>query len=227
MERQASLNTESIRSVGIAPSVAGLCALLFSVPSFFAPCTAHAEMPVAQAAPAPTAELAPGAAAGTDKAAPGPGAPTDPFLGASPAKGSAGGQEDKFLTGGASQDVTSADCEATNRSMWIGVAAIDILTLLLFFLTFAFVASRSWLKLSALGTFFVILSPFASIGGAVVGTFRPAKEVVGLCLENPELRHLVKFAEFAGWQRGTVLGAVPIITLAFVLKMLHAVARPR
>lgn len=118
-------------------------------------------------------------------------------------------------------ELTAADCEGTNRSMWVGIAAMDAIALLLFFVAFGIVTSRTWLRLGALRNFLTVLAPFATLAAVLVGTIRPAQEVFTKCVENADLRQLLQLVEFAGWQRGLVFGLVPVTVLAFLLKAIH------
>jgi hypothetical protein len=105
--------------------------------------------------------------------------------------------------------------------MWVGIAAMDAIALLLFFVAFGIVTSRTWLRLGALRNFLTVLAPFATLAAVLVGTIRPAQEVFTKCVENADLRQLLHLVEFAGWQRGLVFGLVPVTVMAFLLKAIH------
>lgn len=121
----------------------------------------------------------------------------------------------------AATDLTATDCEGTNRALWVGIAAMDAIALMLFFIAFAVVTSRTWLRRGALGNFLTVLAPFGALAAVLVGSIRPAQELFAKCMESPDLRQLLQLVEFTGWQRGLVFGLVPVVVLAFLLKAVH------
>ena len=179
--------------------------------------------------------LAPPPGGGPEALAPPPGAaPVAPAGAAAPGAGPAAGDPGAPLAGGLdaglggfTTQVTPADCEATNKSFWTTVGAVDLGLLLLFFLVFWLFSAKNWL--SGLGggfaRFIVLLLPFVAAAGVVMGLVRPDARVVELCLSNGALKTLVHLGSLPRWQIGLIVGAAPTLVLGILAKVVHGLVR--
>lgn len=127
---------------------------------------------------------------------------------------------------GDSGDPTPKECLKANKTAYYGAAGMDAAVLLAFFLLLSVAAKRNWISTNPMTRFTALLLPFASAAAALSGFVIFEKGTVMACLKSTDLRSLLDIAGMAAWQRGMMLGMLPVIVLAFVIQIVRkAVSR--
>ena len=138
-------------------------------------------------------------------------------------EGGGSAEGDEFFAGSGS-DLKASTCESANRDFLIKAGIVDVLAMVLFFLSLWLVARQDWLRFLGGGTlqFFVIHVPFMLSAWGFLWYFRARSNLIARCVASPEFEDLVMVAGWDAWVVGAVFGALPVLGLSVVGKVGHS-----